>query len=45
MKKKNISIGNVAELSKIGLAGVFAGVFCIIFAIVYTLARYAKNRE
>ncbi len=44
MKKKNISISNIAETSKIGLAGVFAGVFCLLFAIIYTLIHYA-NKE
>jgi hypothetical protein len=43
MKKKNISIGNVAELSKIGVAGIFAGAFCILFAIIYTLAHHSKK--
>jgi hypothetical protein len=44
MKKKNISISDVAETSKIGLAGIFAGIFCLLFAIVYTLIHYA-NKE
>jgi len=45
MKKKNISISDVAETSKMGLAGIFAGVFCIIFAIIYTLVHYAKKND
>jgi len=45
MKKKNISMGDVAETSKIGLAGLFAGIFCIIFAIVYTFIQHAKKKE
>jgi hypothetical protein len=44
MKKKNISIGSVAETSKIGLAGIFAGIFCVLFAIIYTLVHHAKNK-
>jgi hypothetical protein len=45
MKKKNISMGNVAETSKMGVAGIFAGIFCILFAVIYTLVQYAKNKE
>ncbi len=45
MKNKNISIGEVAETSKIGIAGIFAGIFCIIFAVVYTLVQCAKDKE
>lgn len=45
MKKKKISIADVAETSKIGLAGIFAGVFCILFAIVYTVFYFTRKRE
>jgi len=44
MKNKNISIGNIAETSKIGLAGIFAGIFCVLFAIIYTLVHHAKKK-
>jgi len=43
MKKKNISISNFAETSKIGVAGIFAGIFCVLFAIIYTLVHYATK--
>jgi hypothetical protein len=45
MKNKNISISDVAETSKIGIAGIFAGIFCILFAVIYTLVQCTKNRE
>jgi len=45
MKKNNISMSDVAETSKIGLAGIFAGVFCVLFAIIYTLIQYAKKND
>jgi len=44
MKNKNIFIGNLAETSKIGLAGIFAGIFCVLFAIIYTLFHYATKK-
>jgi len=44
MKKRNISIGKVAETSKIGLAGIFAGLFCVLFAIIYTFIQHAKKK-
>jgi len=44
MKKKNISMGHVAETSKIGLAGIFAGIFCILFALIYTFVHYTKKK-
>jgi len=43
MKNKNISISDIAETSKIGLAGIFAGIFCLLFAIIYTLVHYATK--
>ena len=43
-KKKNIA-ANIAETSKVGLAGIFAGAFCVIFAVAYTLISYAKKPE
>jgi len=44
MKNKNIFINDIAETSKIGLAGVFAGIFCLLFAIIFTFIHYA-NKE
>jgi len=43
MKNKNISIVDIAETSKIGLAGVFAGIFCLLFAVIYTFIHYANQ--
>jgi len=45
MKNKNISIGDVAETSKLGFAGIFAGIFCLLFAVIYTLVQYTKDKE
>jgi len=45
MEKKNISIGDFAETSKIGVAGIFAGIFCILFAVIYTLVQCTKDKE
>jgi hypothetical protein len=44
MKKKIISIGDVAETSKIGLVGIFAGIFCVLFAVIYTFVCHAKKK-
>ncbi len=45
MKKNNVFLANFTEMSKIGLAGIFAGVFCIVFSLVYTVFCYVNKRE
>jgi len=45
MKKNNNIVTNIAETSKIGLAGILAGVFCLIFAVIYTIVHYAKSEK
>jgi hypothetical protein len=41
---KNIAT-SIAEMSKIGLAGILAGAFCLVFALVYTIVHYAKSEN
>jgi nicotinamide riboside transporter PnuC len=45
MEKKKHLIANLAETSKIGLAGLIAGVFCVVFSMIYALICYLHRRE
>jgi len=44
MKHNHHIVADIAETSKIGLAGILAGVFCLIFAVVYTIIHHARNK-
>ena len=45
LRRSKTLLSKTAEISKIGVAGIFAGVFCIFFSLIYTMVCYANRRE